>query len=142
MKQDRRLSQIIAIVSLLAVLIGSVIFDQWQDSLKEKMGETFDYRFAYLRLWSVPIATVFVAICVLLLFRLLMRQSNKYTAVLFLVIGLGVVFYPAVSMTVRWAQALRISVNYFADSLLFFTGALLSAMGLIGTIAPAKKATE
>ena len=142
MKKDKWLAQLIVIVSMFGLLIASALFDQWQSALQESFGETFDFKFSNLRLWSIPIATVIIAICGLLLFRFFTKYNHKYTAILFLVIGLGVVFYPTFYMTVSWPSALRVPVNYFADSLFFFTGALLSAIGLLGTITPAKTSTE
>jgi hypothetical protein len=139
MKQHEWRHQTISIVSMFALLVANAFFDHWQESLKKGFGETFEIKFTNQRLWSIPVAAFLVAICILILFRFLIKHNNKYTAILFLVVGLCVLFYPTLSITFRVISILKISVNCFADSVVFYTGALVAAMGLIGIMAPSEK---
>lgn len=123
---------------MFALLIATAFFDRWQTSLKEGFGETFDFKYTNLRFWSVPIAIVLAAIFILFLFHFFIRQYYRFTAVLFLIVGLCVVFYPTFSVT-GLTSMFRLPVNYFVDSMFFHAGAFVAAMGIIGLIMPSEK---
>jgi len=138
MKQMKWRNQIITVLSMFALLIAAHYFDSWQELLKENFGTTFERRFMVLRLWSVPVAAVFFAVGWLVLFQFFIRCNNKFTAILFLLVGSCVVLYPTLTVFFGFS-ILRIMVNYFSDSVFFYSGAFVTAMGLIGTLTPVGK---
>jgi hypothetical protein len=139
MKQINWRNQIISVLSMFALLIAANYFDSWQELLAENFGETFERKFIDLRLWSVPVATVLFAVSWLVLFQFFIRHNHKFTAILFLLVGSCVVFYPTFTVSFGLLSILRLSVDYFSDSVFFNSGAFVTAMGLIGALTPAEK---
>ena len=123
--------QIIYLVSMFALLILANYFDIWQDWLKENVMESNNM---YLRLWLVPVATFVFSGCWLVLFQLMLKQKSKTIAALFLVTGICILFYPAVVMTLHILSKVGIPVDYFGDSMLFYSSALVAVTGLIGLL--------
>ena len=132
-KQTITRNQIIYLVSMFALLVAANYFDIWQDWLKENV---FELKYMYLRLWLVPVATLVFGGCWLVMFQFMLKQKSKTIATLFLVIGICILFYPAVIMSLRILSVVRIHVGYFGDSMLFHSSALVAAMGLIGPTKP------
>ena len=131
MKQIITRNPIIYLVSMFALLLAANYFDIWQDWLKENVMESNNM---YLRLWLVPVATLAFSGCWLVLFKLMLKQKSKTIAALFLITGICILFYPAVVMTLHILSKVGISVDYFGDSMLFYSGALVAAMGLYGLL--------
>ena len=131
MKQTTTRNQIIYLVSMFALLVAANYFDIWQDWLKENVMESNNM---YLRLWLVPVATLAFSGCWLVLFKLMLKQKSKTIAALFLVTGICILFYPAVVMTLHILSKVGIPVDYFGDSMLFYSSALVAVTGLIGLL--------
>jgi len=128
--------QIILVMSVFALLIAAHYFDIWQDWLKENAASTFELQYYFqIRLWSVPVLTFLVAVGWLVVFRFMIAQKNKIIAALFLGMGICILFYPPIGMTFYITSKVGISMNYFGDSMLFYSGALVAAMGLMGLLA-------
>ena len=141
MKQSSSLTQIFIIGSTLALLIAACFFDIWQEWLKEKAAATIELQYFNLRLWSVPLGILFFAICWFVLFQFFIEHRNKITATFLLLIGICILFYPSITMTLYITQVLGISVDYFADSVFFYSSALVAALGLIGLSSSISKDT-
>ena len=139
MKNIKWRNQIISILSMFALLIATGYFYSWEEALKEIAGATFERHYWNLRLWTVPLAAVLFAACWLVLFQFFIRHNNKFTAIFFLIVGFCVVFYPTLTVFFGLFSILRITVNYFGDTVFFYSGAVVTAMGLIGTIIPSEK---
>ena len=116
---------------MIALLVATNYFGVWQEWLRDNIMER---RYALLRLWSLPIVALLFAICWLVLFKFIVDHKNKAIAALFLVTGICILFYPSIGVTLFITQKIGISVNYFGNSVLFYSSALLTAMGLIGLL--------
>jgi hypothetical protein len=139
MKQTNWRNQIISVLSMFTLLIAAYYFSGWLELLKENAVTTFERHYFYLRLWSVPVTALLFAVCLLVLFRFLIKQNNKVTAILFLIVGICVVFYPSVTVSLGILSKSGIPVDYFGDTVFFYSSAFVAAMGLIGTLIPAEK---
>ena len=127
-------NQILIVFSMFALLIIAYYFDIWQDLLKENYATTFESKYFYLRLWFIPVTALLFAVFWLFMFRLMLKHKNRVIAAFFLVTGICILFYPSIGMTFGITQELGISVNYFGNSLLFYSSALVAAMGLFGLL--------
>ena len=125
-------NQALIVLCMLALLIVASLFDRWQAYIQQMFGETFEHKYMYLNLWFAPIAALVFAICWLILFRVTSQQANKITALVFLIVGICILFYPTVKMTIGVNLKLGISINYFGDTLLFYSAAIVSAIGILG----------
>ena len=132
MKPIAKYPTAILVLSMFALLIATMVVDQWLAALKENFEQTFSHQSIYLRLWSVPITSLLLAICLLFLFRYFLKHKNKFVFILFIVVGMCIIFYPTIAMTFGVVSVLRISVDYIGDTLLFYAGAFIAAMGIFG----------
>ena len=137
MNTKRWWNQFIAPVTMLALLFSSYLIGLWHESLKESFSTTFDFHYMNLRLWSVPLLSVLFAIVGLMLFRYLTSHKNRYTSILFLCVGLFIVFYPPIVVSFGLLSVLRIPVDYFGNSKIFyFIGATIAGIGFLELIFP------
>jgi hypothetical protein len=138
-KQTNWRDQIMSALSMFALLIATNRFDSWQESLGENAAATFEPRYFYLRLWSVPVAAFLFAICWLILFRFVIKHNQKVTAALFLIAGICVALYPSIAMSLGILSEVGIPVDYFGDTVFFYSSAFVAAMGAVGMLTPAEK---
>lgn len=134
MTQTTTRDQIKIILSMFALLIAANFFDKGSEWLKEIAETTLESQYFQLRLWFVPVAILLFAIGWLVLFRFMMKHKNKASAVLFLATGICILFYPSIGMTFYITQKIGISVNYFGNSMLFYSSAIVAAIGIIGLL--------
>ena len=132
MKKSDVRNQILIVASVLVLFFAAYYFDVWQDWLKGKFNETLAQPYIALKLWSVPLAALFFSVCWLIVFQTMRKHNSKLVAVLLLATGISILMYPTVSMTFFMTQAFGIPVDYFGDSLFFYSSAFVSAMGIIG----------
>ncbi len=139
MKKIKWRNQIISILGMFALLIATGYFYRLEESLKEIAGATFDIRLGQFFIWYPPVAAVLFAVCWLVLFKFFIKHSNKFTAIFYLIVGFCVVFYPSITVIFGSFSTFRITVDYFRDTVFFYSGAVVMAMGLIGIITPSRK---
>jgi len=85
-----------------------------------------------LRLWIIPAATLLFAIFTIILYRF--TASDRSIAILYLIVGILVLFYPGIRITFsRFLNWLPIP-NYFSRSIIFYAGAWLAAIGFANSI--------
>jgi hypothetical protein len=136
MNTKRWWNQFIAPATMLALLFSSYLIVLWHESLKDIFSTTFDFHYMNLRLWSVPLLSVLFAIVGLMLFRYLTSHKNRYTSILFLCVGLFIVFYPPIVVSFGLLSVLRIPVDYFGNSNFYFIGATIAGIGFLELIFP------
>ena len=139
MKQTNTRDQIILVLGMLILLTAAHFFTTYHNWLKEIAATTFEKHYIFLRLWSVPVAALLFTVGWLVLFRLMIKHNNKVIAALFLVIGICILFYPSIVMTLGISVKLGIPVKYFGNSMFFFSSATVAAIGLIGILISADK---
>jgi hypothetical protein len=132
MKELMSRHQTISVLSMFVLLVAASVFDRWQEHISQMFGETFEHKYLYLNLWSVSIAALVFAICWLVLFRFTRAHPNKATAILFLVVGICILFYPPIMMPLGVTSKIGISVSYFGDTILFYSAAIAAAIGILG----------
>jgi hypothetical protein len=134
MNTKRWWKQFIAPVTMLALLFSSYLIVLWHESLKDNFSTTFDFHYLNLRLWSVPFLSVLFAFFGLMLFRYLTSHKNRCTSILFLCIGLFIVFYPPLAVSFGLFSVLRIPGDYFGNSIFYFIGAMIAGIGFLELI--------
>jgi hypothetical protein len=122
------------VISTFVLLFVAYYFDVWQDWLKEKANTTLEQQYFTLKLWSVPLAALFFSICWLFVFQRMRKCNARFVAALLLATGIGILMYPTVSMTFYFTQVFGIPVDYFSNSLFFYSSALVAAIGLAGLL--------
>jgi len=123
--------QLIPPVIMIVLLFSSYLIILWHESLKINFSTTFDFHYMNLRLWSIPLLSVLFAIFGLMLFRYLTRHKNRFTSILFLCIGLLIVFYPTVIVSFGITRVLRLPLDYFGNSVFYFLGAMIAGIGFL-----------
>ena len=142
MKQTNTRNQIKIILSMFALLVVASFFDKGSEWLKEIAETTLELLYFRLRLWFVPVAVLILAVGWLVLFRFMIAHQNKTVATLFLITGLCILFLPSIRVTfyaVTILAKIGISVNYFANSMLYYSSALVAANGLLGLLISANR---
>ena len=133
MKQKK--GQILLVVGMLAILIAADFFDKWQNWLKDIYSSTLELQYMQLRLWSVPIAVLIFAASFVVILWFAIKYRNIATTALYLGTGICILFYPSIVMTLGISTRFGISLSYFGSSILFYSSALVAAIGLIGLLA-------
>ena len=132
-------NHIIAVLGMLILLVLAYLFENWQDWIRESATTTLENKYFYLRLWSVPIAALLFSGCWLILFRFMIKLNSAVVALIYLLVGLSILFYPTIAMTLHVLTKIGFSVDYFAGSVYFYSSALVAAMGIIGLFLKIRK---
>ena len=123
-------------LSMFAFFLSSYLIERWHESLERSWRITMDLNTILLRNWSYALLAFLYSILGLLLFRFLSTHINRYASITCLCLGLFIVFYPPVkySFPLLFSYSIRIPINYFTDSIFFFTGAMLAGIGFLNLV--------
>jgi len=94
-------NHIIAVLGMLILLVLAYLFENWQDWIRESATTTLENKYFYLRLWSVPVAALLFSGCWLILFRFMIKLNSAVVALIYLLVGLSILFYPTIAMTLH-----------------------------------------
>jgi len=136
MNKKRWWIQSVPYAAMIVLLLSSYLIDRWHESLERSFRATFDDTAMWSRIWSIPLLLLLYAILGLLLFRYLTTHNNRNASILFLCVGLFVVFYPPIGLFFGIIGKLGIPVGYFPDSIFYFIGAMIAGIGLLNLILP------
>lgn len=139
-RRSAYLSKVVSIIGLIVVLGVTWGFDAWMEFLSQRNGQTFSLGWAIL--WSYPLIALLLAAMLLLLAWFVLSQAprNVWISLVFLVVGLFIVIYPALVFTpalccwVPYIGPLQLSRTLY----LFSSGGFVAIIGLFGLILPNK----
>ncbi len=122
------------------ILLGlGAVADRWQKSLGLSFTDSFNARYVIYQLWLVPIAALVFMVSGLLLFRITIKKGSQIASVMNFILGAAILFYPSFVNTFHLLNFFRIGVNYFNSGLLYFAGAFVTAMGVVGLLGLGQK---
>jgi hypothetical protein len=138
MNRKYNFSEIVSIAGLILVLGMARGSDALMASLKQRNSETFTLNFVIL--WSWPLITLFLDAILLLLFRFVLNRArrNIWIALIYLLIGLFIVAYPAlyyVPALCCWFPQFDASV-ISPTTYMFTVGGIVAIIGLFILILP------
>jgi len=136
MKTENLRNQSISILGAVTLLIAAYYFDRWQAFLTKNFSQTFDRYYIYARLWSVPVAALLFVMGWLLIYHFYKKHVHRGVAILFLIVGNFLLFYPSIALTFGIIGKVGISVEYFGKGVYYYSSAFVSVMGMIGILKP------
>ncbi|CAG0926879.1 hypothetical protein TFLX_00244 [Thermoflexales bacterium] len=135
-----RSTQLISLIGLISVLLLAFGLDRAILFLREENSRTFTL--GDILLWAYPLANWVLAICVLMLFWIVVvsGERSKFVAMVFLVVGLPMLFVPLIYFTPAFA-GLNLIDYLLPDKLLYHAGGFIAAIGLLRLILGRDKAS-
>ena len=139
-RRSAYLSRVVSIIGLIVVLGVAWGFDTWMEFLSHRNAQTFSL--VWVIFWSYPLIALFLAAILLLLAWFVLSQApgNVWISLVFLIVGLFIVIYPALVFTpalccwVPYIGPLQLSRTMY----LFSSGGFVAIIGLFGLILPNK----
>jgi len=143
-RRSASLSSTVSVLGLIVVLGVAWGFDAWMELLSHRNAQTFSL--AWVIFWSYPLIAIFLAAILLLLAWFVLSQASKnvWISLVFLIVGLFIVIYPALVFTpalccwMPYIGPLQLSQTKY----LFSAGGFVAIIGLFSLILPNKNRND
>ncbi len=138
MAQRSRSTQIVPLAGMVIALLLAFGLDRVILLLREENARALTAGYALL--WTYVLANLVLAICLLMLFWIIAARGerSKLVAVIFLIVGIPVLFAPVIYFTPAFA-GLNLTDYLLPDTLLYQAGVFMAAIGLLSLILPRQK---
>ncbi len=144
MQLAKRYAGIISVGSMIILLAAAYFFDNLFDVRHNPnpSGNVY-FKLVSLRMWFIPIWFLVLAICLLLLFWFVIYQGkhNIVISVLFIVVGICILFLPPLRYSGWWSLPFPPFMNWlgYDRRFLLSASALVAAIGLLGLVFPRQR---
>ena len=141
MKLTKRYADIISLFGMIILLAAAYFSDNLVYELRRIFLPNTHQLLLYL--WLVPILSLVLAICLLILFQFTVFQEkrNILISVLFIVVGICSTFYTTLHYGLGWGPSIPLFMNWAGYGRLFFfvTSTLVTAIGVLSLVLPKQR---
>ncbi len=111
MRLTRRSTDLLSLIGMIVLLLAATFFDDLVNKLRS--APILDMTPRRLYLWLVPFAFLVLAVGLLLLFWFTFHQEkrNIYISVFFIVIGIGLSFFPTLHYGLGWGPRIPLFMD-------------------------------
>ncbi len=145
MQLAKRYAGMISVGSMAVLVVAAYFFDNLVHALRRHSnldGEVY-FQHVLLSMWLIPLLFLVLAIGLLFLFWFVVSQAKRNTAILilFIAIGLGILFIPPLSYSRWWPAPIPYFLNWPGNDGWFLpsTSAFVAVIGLMGIVFPKEK---
>lgn len=143
MQLAKRYAGIISVGSMIILLVAAYFFDNLFDVQHNLNRGNVYLKLVSLRMWLVPIWSLVLAICLLLLFWFVIYRGKRNVAisVLFIAVGICILFLPPLIYSGWWFVPFPPFINWLGYPRWFLLGtsAFVAAIGLLGLVFPRQR---